>query len=167
MKRYPIFLAVFILFWISCDSNIESNILASFDHKTFTEQRQLWQDSNTMNYTYTLSATGFIFYYGDIFVENGIFKNDIPHDEYSDIDYFINYSTIDEIYQTVENMYNEIITASKSDFYFTDILVTYDKENHIPTKIIYTYFSSPDLAVDGTFFYEISNFIKTGGYIVE
>jgi len=160
MKNIIIICLVFIFF--SCDDLSKFTVQVKFDQKTFTEQRQLWQEANVKNYQYQLSAIGFIGYGGTIFVENGQFKNDLPSLEYSNIENFMDYSTIDEIYKTIEeafNLYNNT-EQSKNDFYYTEIPVEYDKINHIPIIINYHYYTPPNIAVDGTFHYEIAELTK-------
>ena len=177
MKHFIIFLLVSFCFLASCgvDRNPEkpdnkplvitdgsSNVTVAFDQKTFIEQRQLWQDTNVQNYQYEFSAIGFLPYYGIVFVENGNFKNDLPLMEYSEISDFMEYSTIDEIYKRIEEIFNSYNNKeqSKNDVYLTEILIEYDKINHIPIKINYIYYAPPDLIVDGTFYYKIENFSK-------
>ena len=140
----------------------KDEVIVKFDEKTFIEQKKLWQSSNTKDYEYHLLADGFVYYYGKIIVENGSFSNDVILHENSNsvvID-FLNFSTIDLVYETIEKMFNSCKNVTKSDFYFTEILVEYDKINHIPIKIDYKYYCSPNLAVDGTFDYTITNFKK-------
>ena len=160
MKNIVIISLVFIFF--SCDDLSKFTVQVKFDQKTFAEQRQLWQEANVKNYQYQLSAIGFIGYRGKIFVENGQFKNDLTSTEHSEIENFMDYSTIDETYKTIEERFklNNNTEQSKKDFYLTEILVEYDKINHIPIKINYHYYCPPDLAVDGTFYYEITEFSK-------
>ena len=144
----------------SCEKD---EFIVKFDEKTFIEQKKLWQLSNTKDYEYHLRANGFIFYYGNIIVENSNFKSEEILQEYSGsiISTFPNYSTIDLVYQTIEEMFNTYKSSTnKTDFYYTEILVEYDKINHIPTKINYKYYCSPNLAIDGTFDYTITNFNK-------
>ena len=152
--------AVFIFF--SCVNSPESTLQVKFDQKTFFEQRKLWQEANVKNYQYHLSAIGFIHYYGTIFVENGQIKNDLPSVEYSDIENFMNYSTIDEIYKTIEEIFTFYNNKKQSekDVYYTEIFVEYDKIKHIPTEIIYSYYAPSDVALDGTFHYRITEFSK-------
>ena len=159
MKKIIIVLFVVFVF-VSCLDLPKSTIQVKFDQKTFFEQRQLWQEASIKNYQYQLSAIGFIYYYGTIFVENGQFKNDLPYVEYSNIENFINYSTIDEIYKTIEEIfifYNNAEQA-KGDVYYTEIFVEYDKIKHIPIEIIYYYHAPSDVALDGTFHYRITEF---------
>ena len=104
MKNIIIICLVFI--FVSCDDLFKITVHVKFDQKTFTEQRRLWQQSNVKNYQYHLSAIGFIPYNGTIFVENGQFKNDLPSGEYYHIGNFEEYSTIDKIYKTIEELYN-------------------------------------------------------------
>ena len=136
----------------------EFTVQVKFDQKTFIEQRKLWQDANIKNYQYQLSAIGFIYYYGTIVVENGKIKNDVASVENSNIENFMNYSTIDDIYKTVEEMFKSNNNQSKKDVYCTAIKVEYDKMKHIPIDITYSYYVSPDIAHDGTFHYIITEF---------
>jgi len=146
----------------SCVNLSEPAAQVKFDKKTFVEQRQLWQKANIKNYQYQLSAIGFIYYYGTIFVENGKIKNDLPSVENSNIENFINYSTIDEIYKTIEETFtfHNNKKQSEKDVYYTEIFVEYDKINHIPIDIIYYYYAPSDVALDGTFHYRIAEFSK-------
>jgi len=156
MKNIIIICVVSMLF--SCVNLSESTVQVKFDQKTFVEQRQLWQDAKIKNYQYQLSAIGFIYYYGTIFVENGKIKNDVASVENSNIENFMNYSTIDDIYKTIEEMFNSNKKQSKKDVYCTEIKVEYDKIKHIPIDIIYSYYASPDIALDGTFHFKITEF---------
>jgi len=158
MKNIITICMVFILF--SCVNLSEFTVQVKFDQKTFVEQRQLWEKASIKNYQYQLSAIGFIYYYGTIFVENGKIKNDVASVEYSDIENFMNYSTIDDIYKTIEEMFNSYNNTrqSKTDVYCTEIKVEYDKVKHIPIDIIYSYYASTDIALDGTFHYKITEF---------
>ena len=126
-----------------------------YDERTFHEQKQLWQASNTKDYEYHLFADGYILYDGKIIVENGRFKEDeILHAlSIPSIDMLIGYSTIDRIYETIEE-------AIKYNTY-KEIWVEYDKINHIPIRINFIREETPGLAVDGTFDYSISDFKKT------
>ncbi|MDR2145407.1 MAG: DUF6174 domain-containing protein [Tannerella sp.] len=137
----------------------KDEVIVKFDEKTFIEQKKLWQLSNTKDYEYHLLANGFVSYYGKIFVENGSFKNDEILHEYSHL--MLNYSTIDLVYKTIEEIFHSSNNGTKkSGFYYTEIVVEYDKVNHIPIKINYKYYSSPNLSIDGTFDYTITNFNK-------
>ncbi|MCL2074195.1 MAG: DUF6174 domain-containing protein [Marinilabiliaceae bacterium] len=141
----------------------KDEVIVKFDKKTFIEQKKLWQLSNTKDYEYHLLADGFVYYYGKIIVENGNFKNDEILHEYSHpiVSTFSNYSTIDLIYETIEGMFNSCKNETKkSDFYCTEIFVEYDKINHVPIKIEYKYYCSPNIVVDGTFDFTITNFNK-------
>jgi len=158
-KAIPLFLILFVFcLFLSCKINVE----VSFDQKTFNTQRKLWQDSNVKNYQYEFSAIGFTSYYGTIFVENGNFKNDSRLHGNSNIDCFMEYSTIDEIYKTIENTFRETNNKKQpiNDSYLNEISVKYDKINHIPIEINYKYHVPSNVAVDGTFDYEITNFSK-------
>jgi|GEM_PF-4084214 hypothetical protein len=148
----------------ACNKDDENeNVTVKFDEKTFFEQKELWQQSNTKDYEYRLRAYGFMYYYGKIIVEDGDFINDVVLHENSlpIVSGFSNYSTIDLVYETIEEMFNSCNNGTeRSDFYYTEIIVEYDKTNHIPIKINYKYYCSPDLAIDGTFDYTIADFNK-------
>ena len=153
---------LFSIFYLVVCSSCKKDVVVKFDKNTFVEQKQLWQASNTKDYEYDLFASGFLSYYGKIIVENESFKKQIDLQDYSEslIPFFPNYSTIDLIYKTIEENFNRYNGTKKSDFYYTEILVEYDKINHIPIKINYKYYCSPRLAVDGTYNYTITNFDK-------
>jgi len=146
--------------FFSCANLSEFTVQVKFDQETFVEQRQLWQQANIKNYQYQLSAIGFIYYYGTIFVENGQYKNDLPSTEDSNIENFRSYSTIDEIYKSIEETFNSYNNTkrSKKDVYPTEIFVEYDKAKHIPIDIIYRYYVPSDVAFDGTSHYKIAEF---------
>ena len=136
------------------------NVHVKFDERTYNEQKQLWQASNTKDYEYHLFASGFLMYDGIISVEDGNFKNEELLHEYSVSSVDLGYSTIDMIYERIEEIFKFYNGTKKSDLYCKEISVEYDKINHIPIKINYIYYVSPGLAVDGTFDYTISNFNK-------
>ena len=152
-----IILFISVIIFISCEEKV---VQVEFDQKTFIEQRQLWQESNIKNYQYQFSVFGNPSYHGTIFVENRTFKYDSPLDEYSDIANFIEYSTIDDIYNTIENTFNLYNNTKQSihDAYYSKIIVEYDKINNIPISISYRYTAPPDVWLDGPFDYEITNF---------
>jgi hypothetical protein len=131
-----------------------------FDYKTFSDQRQLWHNSNVRNYQFQLFAIGFIPYYGTVYVEDGKYKNNTPLDTNFDFNIFLDYSTIDKIYETIERMFNNNKEQSEKAVYMTEISVEYDKINHIPLTIKYHYHIPPDVAYDGTTDYKITNFLK-------
>ena len=163
MKKVIVLLASISLVVVSCESLFPHQVQVKFDSTSFYEQRSLWKESEMMNYHYDLTARGFIGYQGTIFVENGMFKSDISQSTDDRIEGFLDYSTIDEIYATIERSFLKYHNTKQSkgrDVYYTEIVVEYDPINHIPTKIIYKYHSHPNLAVDGTFHYEINAFAK-------
>jgi len=161
MKNIIIICAVFTFF--SCANLSEIKVQVKFDKKTFVEQRQLWQQANIKNYQYQLSAFGGISYYsGTIFVENNQIKKDLPSVEGTDIENFMDYSTIDEIYKTIEERFNSYNNTkrSKKEVYYTEIIVEYDKAKHIPIDIIYRFYIPSDVVFDGTSHYKIAEFNK-------
>jgi hypothetical protein len=149
--------------FFSCANLSEIKVQVKFDKKTFTEHRQLWQQANIKNYQYQLSAFGGINYYsGTIFVENAHIKNNLPSIEGSNIENFMDYSTIDEIYKTIEERYNSYNNTkrSKKEVYYTEIIVEYDKAKHIPIDIIYRFYIPSEVMFDGTSHYKIAEFSK-------
>jgi hypothetical protein len=113
------------------------------------------------DYQYQLFAIGFIPYYGTVFVEDGKYKNDAPLDMNFDINGFLDYSTIDKVYETIERMFDSNKEElSEKAVYMTRISVEYDKVNHVPLAIKYHYHIPPDVAFDGTVDYKIADFQK-------
>jgi hypothetical protein len=158
-RSFVVFFVIISFVVISCSN--EDTVYVKFDRDTFTEQRQLWQQSNVKNYKYDLFVTGFVNINYTIIIEDGNFKDSSPQ---TPAEYFTGYSTIDEIYKTIEqeslNLYN-IALKTKSDGYYAEILVEYDKVNHIPIKIQYIYNRYPYPPIDEPSYYEISNFNRT------
>ena len=163
MKNLVFLFCVSFIF-LSCDDIIKTTINVKFDKKAFYEQRQLWQDSNIKNYQYNFSNNMFFYSYnGILFIENGIFKYDLPDAEYHELENYKNYyTTIDEIYKTIEETYNMCNGSkhSKNDVYITEIIIEYDKINHIPNTIYYKEYVPPGLMIEGSLYYIISNFEK-------
>jgi len=152
---FSLIIWLFVLLFSSC--NLINNKI-TFDQETFIEQKELWIKSNTKNYQYQLTASGFSTYDGTIFVENGDFKNDLWLHGNTCIDEWEDYSSIDAIYKTIERRFNS--SNKKGTVYYTGIFIEYDKINHIPVKIEYEYKTAPLVMVDGTFHFEIGNFKK-------
>ena len=170
MKKLIFCLPVFIML-ASCAHLFESNVQVKFDLQTFNEQRQLWQESNVQNYQYQFTAKGFRSYDGTVFVSDGEFMLDRPSDNqrYANIDFFKGeYTTIDETYKRIERLFNAYNNKkfSKADFYFTEIFVEYDTVNHIPIKIAYIFKPSKYIMVDGTFYFEITDFRVSEGTLL-
>ncbi|MDR3161813.1 MAG: DUF6174 domain-containing protein [Spirochaetaceae bacterium] len=170
MKRAKMkkLMGLFVLcsLFLSCEDILQTfltkNIEVKFDYALFAEQRQQWQAAQIKNYRYTLTAAGFDSYHGVIIVEDGKFKQDTPLYEYGDINSFLEYSTIDEIYHTIEEVYtaNNNTEQNVFDVYLKAINVEYDTINHIPISINYGYYIPDHIALDGTFDYEIEDFEK-------
>ena len=157
-------LAIFVVF-STCTNDLDEDYYVEivFDKETFAEQRQLWQESNTLNYQYKLSNYEFFYwYYGILIIENGEFKYDIPETEGSDINEYKRFSSIDEIYKTIEEAYNlsNNTKQSKDDIYLTEIIIEYDKINHIPSTIYFKLYVPPNMFIEGTGYYQITNFIR-------
>ena len=148
------------LFCLLTACNEDDYVHVKFDQKTFNEQKQLWQASHTKDYEYQLFGSGFMMYDVKITVEDGNFKDEEILHEFSVSSVGSGYSTIDMIYERIEEMYKYYNGSEKSDYYIKEIKVEYDKINHIPIQINYVAYISPDLAVDGTFDYSITNYLK-------
>ena len=166
MKTMSGIIISFCLFtFISCRSTSKSDDIiqtVKFDHKVFSEQRRLWHDSNVKNYRYQLSAIGPFPYHGTVYVQDGNYKNDTPLDSSFEITNFLEYSTINKIYETIERMFDSNNNKEQSEkaVYMTEISVEYDTINHVPLAIKYHYHIPPDVAFDGTSDYKITNFLK-------
>ena len=161
MKKLLILFCVSFLF-LTCDI-FKTTVHVKFDKKTFIEQRQLWQDSNVKNYQYKFSNNMFYYSYdGILFIEDGEFKYDLPETEYSDISNYKNFTTIDKIYKSIEETYNlsNNIKKSKNDAYISEIIIEYDKTNHIPNTIHYKEYVPPNLFIEGVLYYKITNFLR-------
>jgi hypothetical protein len=160
MKRYCLLLTALVGITVSCDST--ETVFVRFDTKSFSEQKEAWISSCRENYQYRLFGMGHIGCNTTITVENGKYKQQIPYVEgdyvgsESDI-----YLTIDEVYNDIEAIYNEYNNTerSKKDEYLEEIIVEYDKQNHIPVKIDYRWFVPSGVEMDGTFYYEIKDFV--------
>ena len=158
MKNGITAIIVFFCLFTACEA--DDNVHVKFDQKTYNEQKQFWQASNTKDYEYRLLARGFIMYDGKIVVENGSFKEEEIYQGEADSSIGLLYSTIDEIYERIEGAFEFSKGKNESDFYYSEISVEYDTINHIPIKINYITHIPPGLAVDGVFDYTISNFKK-------
>ena len=157
--KFIVITCLFSFSILSCGFNVE----VIFDQKTNNEQRKQWLDKNINNYQYRFIASGFTGYNGIIFVEDKQFKNEEMIYGNSNIEDWEEYSTIDKIYETIEKKYiqNNNTQQSRNDFYLKAIHVKYDKINNIPVYIYYEYHVPPMLAVDGTFNFEITDFVIT------
>ena len=73
---------------------------------------------------------------------------------------FKKYSTIDKIYETIEEAFNRYNNKeySEKDFYYDAVYVEYDEINHIPKRVGYGLHIPKGLMVDGTFQYHFTDF---------
>ena len=159
MKYFKfIILACFLSLCILSCGNVE----VIFDQKTFYNHWDQWQDKNINNYQYRFNAFGWTHYDGIVFVEDGQFKNDNIIFGDSNMEYWVGYSTIDKIFETIERTYlqNNNTQKSRNEYYLKAIHVKYDNINNIPVDIYYEYdlpkFSN--MEIDGTFHFEIKDF---------
>ena len=154
-----IVLLLFSVILISCNSN-GSIVQIEFDQTTFNNQRQLWQLSNFKNYSYRLQAIGFFSYDGIIIVENGDYKNNLPSVGSDEINVFINFTSIDEIYKWIDLVFtsNNNKEQQLDEYYLMEISVLYDEMYHIPIEIHFINYVAPGVHVSGVFDYYISDF---------
>jgi hypothetical protein len=122
----------------SCDGLFLTDASVEFDYNKFNEEISLWDSSKPNDYQYNLEHwnNGFSIPVNTlIFVENGIYKNQITQENYDyESDFYL---TIDDIYKSIEREYKNYhnTTQSKNDTYLTKIEIKYDAENHIPIEI--------------------------------
>jgi hypothetical protein len=156
MKKLMIFCVTATLLY-SCKKDDVVNV--KFDKKTFLEQKQLWQASNTKDYKFQFFSSGQYSHYNiEVTVENGDFKSEILLDERSSPIGCC--ASIDALYESIEKLFYEHHNQKKSDFYVTEISVEYDKVNHIPIKVRFDYyFDSHKISVHMNDF-TISSFSK-------
>ena len=153
---------LFFLLFTSCENSTEKNLKVDFDLKTFNEQKQLWQESGIKNYQYLFRSSGEIAYRGTVIVENGNFKGDIPQNELFTIERFMEYSSINAIYDHIETVFENYSNTKwdKEKGYVSKIEVEYDKDNHIPVYIHFYTYTQPGLVFDGVDYSEIQNFCE-------
>ncbi|MEE1291458.1 MAG: hypothetical protein UHW86_10570, partial [Spirochaetota bacterium] len=77
--------------------------------------------------------------------------------------YINNDYRIEKIYEDIKSRYDrsqgtEINSCDSLYFYYSEIIVKYDTVNHIPLTISYIYEAPENLAVDGSFYYQIKDF---------
>jgi len=155
---------VLSLILLSCEAN-KSNVKVEFDQEAFIAHRQKWQQANVNNYKYQLIAYDNKEkkeYSAIITVENGIYKeNSLTSDDFN-INDFLNFSTIDKIYNWLESTYNEndIFRFTKIGAYVTNIYVEYDEINHIPVIINYKIKAPFFIDINGIDYFKINNFEK-------
>ena len=133
----------------SCDSLLSTGVSVEFDYTKFNEEMSLWNSSKPNNYQYNLEHwnNGFSMPVNTlIFVENGIYKNQITKQDYDyESDFYL---TIDDIYKSIEREYKNYhnTTQSKNDTYLTKIEIKYDVKNHTPIEIKKYYYVPKNLA---------------------
>jgi hypothetical protein len=158
------FFIVFSLILPSCKAN-KTDVKVEFDQEAFITHRQKWQQANVNNYKYQLIAYDNKEnkeYSAIITVENGIYKENSHASDDFNINYFLNFSTIDKIYNWLELTYNEndIFRFTKFGIYITNIYAEYDEINHIPIIINYKIKAPFFIDVDGINYFKINNFEK-------
>ena len=133
----------------ACDNLISTDVTVDFDYSKFTEEKSLWNSSKQNNYQYNLEYrnNGFSIPVNTlIFVENGIYKNQITHPDYTYESNF--YLTITDVYESIEKEYKEYHNTKqkKNDTYLTKIEIKYDSNYHIPIEIKQYYYVPENLA---------------------
>ena len=149
------FTFLFVALFASCASIVK----VEFDQENFNAQRQMWQSSNVKDYQYRLRAVGYMMYDGTIIVENSEYKEDLPSEASVWNNPFKGFNSIDELYRYIEEQFTSTNNKrQRKEFYLKEIRIEYDEINHIPIEIHYVYYFSPNVVVDGTFDFFISDF---------
>jgi hypothetical protein len=143
-----IFIAI-IGFFGSCDDLFIAKVTVEFDYTKFNTERTLWNSNCSSNYQYNLEYwnNGFSSPINSlIFVENDVYKNQIPQEDYRE-SYF--YLTITDIYNRINELYLRYnnTTQNGNENYLKKIIIKYDEVNHIPMEIE-EYYHVPENFVD-------------------
>jgi hypothetical protein len=141
---------------------ITVNPAVEFDYETFIKESTLWLLSDTLYYKFNYYSDGFYPVDTIITVQNNEFESQIlnPAAQPNFFEYSGPPPTISTLYEDMEYAYtkNAGKEPSADDRYLTGVSVEFDKINHIPVEVKYTYHVPPNLAVDGNSEYEIRDF---------
>src|SRR5690606_5471437 len=156
MKKIFVFMIGFLGI-ISCttdDNSSKNKIKVNFDKETFDKARELCQEQNLQNYTYTydyFSSSGAYNY--NVVVENGVVTSEEG-------------STIDNLFANIESTYNSLVKEYENKnadlvtaVYYT---ITYNSQYHYPERfsVSYDYSELPPPGFGGSRS-EITNFYTT------
>jgi hypothetical protein len=120
-----------------------------FDYTKFNTERTLWNSNSPLNYQYNLEYSNNGFFRPistTIFVENGLYKNQMPQKGYDESN---RYLTITDVYDRIDELYlryNNTMQSEDED-YLKKIIIKYDEVNHIPIEIE-EYYHVPENLVD-------------------
>ena len=131
---------------ISCSNSDDSDDFTGlhFDQNTFENTRQLWEENEIFNYTFSqeyfstsiggqpkLTSVIKNNALDTIFIQSGNTTN-------NSIEGFTYFETVDDIFQYIEwstAYYDDIINANESNMKGAEFTITYDETYHYPTKI--------------------------------
>ena len=156
MKKYSLFLLSVLIIVTACSTFVD----VDFDMKTFEREQKAWNEAKITKYEYTYESLG---------EGGGIYNVSVDGDkceiieEYTGKTFFDDEYRIENIYKSIKASYDwsqgtEINPCDSLYFYYSEIIVKYDTVNHIPLTISYIYEASENLAVDGSFYYQITDF---------
>ena len=135
----------------------------NFDYDEFLMNQSKWNrhQFSLTNYSYDFFSFGFSPYSWHAEVKT----NSISFSSMSfPIEYhFIVGKSMDEIFYDIENTYLTYSYLFETDtydkeYYLTDIIIKYETNYNFPKEILYRFYNSPDIAVDGNYYSVISNF---------
>jgi len=134
------------LCFTGCITDVKVSV--DFDYDDFVSEQEAWNASKPANYQfhYESQSDGYSTWVKTlIVVENGEFVSQTPDEEYTEAHKGL---TIDDIYESVQNAYLRYdgATVKSNEDYLKSIDVEWDRENHIPLKVIMRYYVPPMLA---------------------
>ena len=159
MKKNVLSLLPILIIVTACSTFVDVN----FDMTTFEQEQKAWNEAKITKYEYTYESWG----------EGGeLYKVRVNNDkceiidEYSGKSFFDDEYRIENIYKKIKSGYDwsqgtEIKPCEDLYFYYSEIIVKYDTTYHIPLTIRYIYEAPENLAVDGTFYYKLTDFKVT------
>lgn len=158
--RSSIFFILFVLVITGC-SNEPNEKHVDFNYDEFIAYRNKWLASTISNYSYDYFAGAFIPYNWHAVVSNNtyFFTSDMGENVAS------LGKSIDALYLEIETLflraeYEFSVGTYDKDYYLTKITVLYETNYSYPKSVIYSCYSTPDIAVDGNSGWIITNFIQ-------
>ncbi|MBQ1998793.1 MAG: hypothetical protein II220_04835 [Spirochaetales bacterium] len=155
MKK-NIFWFLTVIFVGACSTYVD----VDFDSETYERELEAWKEAKITKYEYTyeMHGDGGGFYNVSVDGNKCEVTDKITGETYINNDY-----RIEKIYEDIKSHYDwsqgtEINSCDSLYFYYSEIIVQYDTVNHIPLTISYIYEVPENLAVDGTFYYKITDF---------
>ncbi len=136
MKKRMLFLGIMMLVLVSCNNTIS----VTFNKDEFDTQKAAWQASNVTKYSYVYYSVSDA--YPSLYLNVDVSGDEISVKEQgSNKQYTLSPEeyTIDSLFDDIWGLYHEYdgkkTPACDIYEYYDNIEVTYDKSNHIPTKI--------------------------------